>query len=65
MAITMSEQNWLALQAASTLPADLVGLMSIMRDNRASGQNIQVSLEQIRQKAQFVADFCAAAIDRL
>jgi len=65
MAITLTEQNWLALAAASSLPNDLTGLISIMRDNRVTDRDIRACLERIRLKAQFVADHCAAAIDRL
>ena len=61
MAITITEQNWLALQAATRLAADLTSLMELMRDNRASAPNVRATLKAIGQKAEFVRDFCAAA----
>ena len=65
MAINITEENWRAIQSATRLPSDLCSLMQLMRDNRASEHNVRLSLEQIREHAQFVADFCTAAIKRI
>jgi hypothetical protein len=64
MAMTITEQNWIALQAATRLAADLTSLMELMRDNRASAPNIVATLRAIREKADFVSGFCKAAEDR-
>jgi hypothetical protein len=61
MAVTITEQNWLALQAATRLAADLTSLMDLMRDNRASEPNVKASLKMIRERADFVSHFCEAA----
>lgn len=61
MAITITEQNWLALQAATRMAADLTTLMEQIRDNRTTEQNVKASLKSIGEKAEFVRQFCAAA----
>ena len=40
MAITITEQNWLALQAATRMAAELTTLMEQIRDNRTTEQNV-------------------------
>lgn len=65
MAITITEQNWLALQAANRQAADLTSLMELMRDNRASAANVRATLKAIGEKAEFVRQFCAAAEARI
>jgi hypothetical protein len=64
MAMTITEQNWRAIRAATLLATDLLGLMELMRDNRASEPNVRATLKAIQEKAEFVADFCRAAEQR-
>lgn len=65
MAMTITEQNWRVLRAATLLAADLTGLMELMHDNRASPINVRATLKALAEKAEFIRQFCVAAEARI